>query len=113
MTTFFPDGMAEIYALKIEPEEIIYVVKEIARLRDEGKGPDWYTMLFVLKERYEVEDMQVRMAKMFCISERMGCLVEITKDGRMRGWSIQAIEKECLLTNDAVFKRRGLMYFEA
>jgi hypothetical protein len=38
----------------------------------------------------------------------MRCLVEMTKDERMRGWSMQAIEKDCLLTNDAVFKATAL-----
>jgi hypothetical protein len=61
-------------------------------------------MLFVLKDRYETEHMQVQTTKMFCITERMRCLVEMTKDDRVRGWSMQAVEKDCLLTNDAVFR---------
>jgi hypothetical protein len=99
MTKFDRAGLQKIYATKIKPEEILYLVKEMARLHEEGSEPDWYSMVFILSDRYKR-----RMSKVLPIVERMGCLVEIMKDERMRGWSMQAIEKDCLLTNDAVFK---------
>lgn len=100
--------MADIYALKIEPEEIIYLVKEMSRLHNEGEEPDWYMAVLILKDRYEAEDIHVQAEKLFCITERMRCLLEMTKDKRMRGWSMQAIEKDCLLTNHAVFSGTAL-----
>jgi hypothetical protein len=87
---------------RVKPEEILYVVREMSRLRDEGEEPDWYSMMFILKDRYEGEKEQV--VKLFCISERMRCLVDMTKDARMRGWSMKAIQKDCLLTNEVVFR---------
>jgi hypothetical protein len=91
--------MEKIYATKIKPEEILYVVKEMTRLRQEGGEPDWYSMIFILSKRYKRKS-----DKMFCISERIGCLREMLKDERMRGWSMQTVDKDCLLTNGAVFR---------
>jgi hypothetical protein len=99
MTKLDTKGLQKIYATKIKPEEILYLVKEMARLHEEGSEPDWYSMVFILSNRYKR-----RTGKVLSIIERMGCLVEMTKDARMRGWSMQALEKGCLLTNDAVFK---------
>jgi hypothetical protein len=56
-------------------------------------------MIYILSKRYKPGSGKVQS-----IVERMGCLVEVTKDARMRGGSMQGIEEGCLLTNDAVFR---------
>jgi hypothetical protein len=35
--------------------------------------------------------------------ERMRCLNALLFDERIRGWTLQGIEKGCLLTNEAIF----------
>jgi hypothetical protein len=99
MVKFDSEGLQKIYATKIKTEEILYVVKEMARLHKEGYEPDFYSMIFILSKRYKRGTGKVQS-----IVERMGCLVEMTKDARMRGWSIKGIEEGCMLTNEAVFR---------
>jgi hypothetical protein len=38
----------------------------------------------------------------------MRCLLEMTKDVRMRGWAMKGPEEGCLLTNEAVFRAAAL-----
>jgi len=91
-------SVEEAINTKIEPEEIIYLVKEMTRLRDEGHEPNWYTSIGILAERYRNE-----RGKPFCITERMECLAEMMKDPRMRGWSLDGPQEGCMITSEAVF----------
>jgi hypothetical protein len=88
----------DLQAIKVEPEEILYLVQEMNELRKEGHEIDFYMTVAVLHNRYGDDHM-----RMHCLSTRMHCLSVLMKDPRMRGWSMQAIEAECVLTNEAVF----------
>lgn len=93
-----PKSVEEIQKLEIDPEEILYLVERMTALHDENDDVDWYTAMAVLAGRYEKDAV-----RMFCISERMACLSALVKDERMRGWSFQAAEPDCIITNTAVF----------
>jgi hypothetical protein len=92
--------------VKIEPEEVSYLVKEMARLREQGEEPDWYSAVFLLFERYKGRDDA--STKTLCIMERVQCMLQLLSDPRMRGWTIETIRPGCLLTNEAVFKATSL-----
>lgn len=96
----------DLNATRVSPEEILYVVKEMARLRAEGEQPDWYSAVFLLFERYKGETGEHE--KTFCIMERMGCLTKLCADERMRGWSMDTVKEDCRLTNGAVFSATAL-----
>jgi len=111
----------DLYATKVRPDEILYVVTNMARLHEEGKNPDFYTAMFIVTDRYKKKKNAVE--KSFVIIERLQCLGKLLakKDARMRGWTMEGIEEGCLLTNDAVFTATALcpmkrederMYFE-
>lgn len=68
------------------------------RRHKEGRDPNFYSAMTILVERYKKHS-----DKIICIMERMRCLFQIQKDERMRGWSIESIREDCLLTNGAVF----------
>ena len=93
----------ELIETKVQPEEIIYLVQEMAKLHDEGRDPDWESSVLILVKRYPGEP-----GKTHCISERMRCLLEMTKDVRMRGWTMEGPEEGCLLTSEAVFRAAAL-----
>jgi hypothetical protein len=93
-----PKNLSDVLEIKITTAEILDLVKEMTRLRENGEKPDWYTAVAILSNRYEKQT-----GKVFCITERMQCFAELSNDERMRGWSIEAVEKDCILTNEAVF----------
>ncbi|HEX3747614.1 MAG TPA: hypothetical protein VHW09_26950 [Bryobacteraceae bacterium] len=93
----------EIINMKIEPDEIVSLVQEMAKRHDEGKPTGWEAGAIILARLYPG-----RPARAHCISERMQCLAEMAKDVRMRGWSFEGPEDGCLITNEAVFRGAAL-----
>jgi hypothetical protein len=83
-----PESLSDIYKLKIKPKEILDLVKEMTLLHNGGEQPDWFTAVAILSRRHDKETYKV-----FCIIERMRCLADISKDERMRGWSMEAVER--------------------
>jgi hypothetical protein len=94
-----PRNFEDILSLKIEPEEVLYLVKEMARHHDENGKADWYTQVAILADRYPHNPIHV-----LCIVERMQCLFGLTKDARMKGWAMDTDDPKCNLTNEAVFR---------
>jgi hypothetical protein len=92
-----------IIKTEIKPEEIIALVQELERLHDEGREPDWESSAIILVKQHPGQPQ-----KAHCISERMRCLSEMSKDTRMRGWSFEGSEPGCLLTSEAVFRAAAL-----
>jgi hypothetical protein len=96
-----PKYLADIQKMQIEPDEIIYLIQEMAREHDR-RGPggvSFYTAMAILADRYR-DDHE----RCFCVMERMRCLRTLADDPRMRGWTMQGVEEDCLLTNEAVFR---------
>jgi hypothetical protein len=93
-----PDVMLRAKDIVVDPEDIIFLVREMTTLREEGHEIDWTTSLFVLRDLYEND-----VNRIFCVSERMRCLTELMKDPRMRGWTIEDRDPACVITNGAVF----------
>jgi hypothetical protein len=108
MTTFDPEGMDRIYATKVKPKEILSLVQEMSRLHEEGETPDYYSALAILCQRYKGRKLRTRIDKTFVIMERMQCLLKVMKDERMRGWTMEAIDPDCMLTNTAIFTATAL-----
>jgi hypothetical protein len=90
----------EITELAIDPEDVAYLVLEMAR-RDQTADADFFTLIEILGERFRGRKKSAD--RMFCISTRMECLSELMKDERMRGWTIETNDPECTLANWAVF----------
>lgn len=97
-----------MYETRVKPEEIVYLVKEMARLHEDGQEPDFYSALAILALRYKTAKGKPISQKPFCIMERLQCLTNLMKDERMRGWSLKGIEEDCMLTNAAVFTATAL-----
>ncbi len=98
----------DLYATKVQPAEILYVVTNMARLHEEGKDPDFHTAMFLVTDRHKGKKNAVE--KSFVIIERLQCLGRLikSKDARLRGWTMEGIEEGCLLTNEAVFAATAL-----
>jgi hypothetical protein len=96
-----PRCVREIQKLEIATEEITYLVEEMARQHEQREQGEvnFYTAVAILAERYRQDH-----DRCFCVMERMRCLVEVMRDSRMRGWTIQGIEEGCLITNEAIFR---------
>jgi len=88
----------EMYALTIQPEEIIYLVQEMSKLHNEGVKTDWYSSVGILAERHKGD-----RSRAVCISQRMMCLAKVMEDDRMRAWTKKPEGKEYILTNQAAF----------
>ena len=43
----------DLYATKVKPDEILYVVTNMARLHEEGKNPDFHTAMFLVTDRHK------------------------------------------------------------
>jgi hypothetical protein len=90
----------DVTQLVIDPEEIIYLAQEMAKLHEEQEPTDWYTSIGILAEKYPGDPDRV-----FCISERFRCLRMLMNNPRMQRWSITAIDDpDCNHTNGAVFR---------
>jgi hypothetical protein len=92
--------------LKIEPEEIAYLVHEMARQHRLNGGTDFYTAIPILMNRYRGQDKIAD--RIYCITIRMRCLAELMRDERMHGWRMEASDPEGTLTNAAVFSAVAL-----
>jgi hypothetical protein len=102
--------MQRIYdTTKITPEEIISLVKEMTRRREEGENVGYETAVFILCQRYDRND-QEQHDKAFVIMQRLDCLTKLTNanDNRMRGWTLEGKEEGCLFSNEAVFRATAL-----
>lgn len=93
----------DIIPMQIKPEEIVYLVKEMASRHDANGKADWYTQVGILADRYPNDSL-----RSFCLMERMQCLIGMMKDSRMKGWSMDVDDPKCILTNDAVFRATAL-----
>ncbi|HKV77124.1 MAG TPA: hypothetical protein VJP02_03240 [Candidatus Sulfotelmatobacter sp.] len=98
----------ELYATKVKPEEILYVVTNMTRLHEEGKKPNFCTAALILTDHYKGKRNAVE--KVFVITERLQCLATLVKknDERMRGWTMEAVDPDCMITNTAVFAATAL-----
>jgi hypothetical protein len=89
----------DVDKLTIEPDEILYLVQEMTRRAREGDSVDWHTSIGVLADKYPGDPDRV-----FCISERIRCLVDMMSDPRMVAWTKKAPDLEYTLTKAPVFK---------
>jgi hypothetical protein len=98
----------KLYATTVEPEEILYVVTSMTRLHEEGKNPDFNAAMSIITDRYKKKKNGVE--KSFAIIQRIHCLLRVleSKDERMRGWTTDSVDKDCMLTNQAVFTATAL-----
>jgi hypothetical protein len=108
--------------LKIRPDEITYLVEEVAKRHDQSEKPDFYTSMAILLHRYKGKKRAAD--RMFTISTRMHCLGELMKveDARWSGWSKMTSDSGCVLAHQAIFEATALCpirtdrertYFEA
>jgi hypothetical protein len=100
--------MDDLYMTDVKLEELLYLLKKMTRLQDGGEKPCFESAAFILSERYRGKKNAV--GKTFAIMERMNALAKLMRinDERMRGWTMETTEPECLLTNDAVFKATAI-----
>jgi len=89
----------DISHISIEPEEVFYLVQEMAKAHEVDGEASWYTQGGILADRYPKDHVRA-----FCITERMRCLIGMTKDKRMKGWSMDTDDPKCDLTHEAVFR---------
>jgi len=92
--------------LKIEPEEIAYLVQEMARQDDLAGGVDLYASIPILMDRYKGQEKVAD--RIYCLTIRMRCLADLMQDERMQGWTMEASDPECTLTNAAIFNAVAL-----
>jgi len=106
--TFDSEGMKRVYTTKVNPEEILYVVLNMTRLHEQGKNPGYENAMFILTDRYKKRRNAAQ--KCFVIMQRIHCLLRIleSKDDRMRSWTVDAADPDCMLTDQAVFTATAL-----
>lgn len=90
----------------IDPEEIIYLVQEMADRHYKGQEIGFEYSVLALLEKYEGRDDIAD--RTYCVSTRMHCLICLMGDKRMRGWSMETKDPECTLTNCALFHAAAL-----
>lgn len=95
--------VAEIIAEQIDPADIIHLVSQMAKLRDEGREPNWYSQIGILADRFPRGSQ-----KPLAITERMKALIPMLKDKRARGWSFEGVEPGCTITHEAMFRAAAL-----
>lgn len=80
MASRVPKGIRAVQDLKIAPEEIIYLVEEMAHRHEEKQAGevDWYTAMAITGEKYK-DDHQ----RCFCIMERMRRFLPMLEDAGM------------------------------
>jgi hypothetical protein len=93
-----PQFIKNVQSIEVRPSEIFDLVGEMAALHDEGGNPDWYTAAAITAGNFHSNP-----DKVISIMERMGCLIALMKDPRMRGWTIARIEEGCVFTHQSVF----------
>lgn len=94
-----PLPLSRVDKLIIEPDEILYLVQEMTKRAREGGAVDRYTSLAVLTKKYSGDPDRV-----FCISERVRCLVQMLEDPRMEAWTRKGPDLDYTLTREPVFK---------
>ena len=97
------DFIAEVTEEEIDPADIMHLVSEMGRLRDEGGSPNWYSQIGVLADRFPRGSR-----KPMAIMERMQALIPMLKDKRARGWSFESIDPGCTMTHEAMFRGAAL-----
>ena len=94
-----PLPFEKVNELVIQPEEILYLVQEMTARARRGETADWHTSIAVLARKYRGDPDRV-----YCISARIRCLVEMMKDSRMAAWVRAAPELDYSLTKEPVFR---------
>ena len=74
-----PQSIQAIQSLVVEPEEIRFVVRELAKDQNSRRDGDWYTAMTILVQRYPGD-----LKRACCISDRMECAVPLMNDRRMQ-----------------------------
>jgi hypothetical protein len=77
----------QITELKVELEEIIYLIREMTRCHDVEENAGFFTSIAILRERYRGEENSVD--RMFCVFARIQCLSALMKDERIHGWTME------------------------
>src|SRR5271156_1291664 len=95
--------IAEIIAEQIDPADIILLVSQMAKLKDEGREPDWYSQIGILADRFPRGSQ-----KPLVIMERVQALIPMLKDKRAKGWSFEGVEPGCTITHEAMFRAAAL-----
>jgi hypothetical protein len=91
----------QITELEINPDDVAYLINEMARRRDKAEDDDFFTSIAILGERFHGQEKSAD--RMFCISTRMECLLGLTKDERMRGWTTEMNVPQHMLANWPLF----------
>jgi hypothetical protein len=102
------NGVIRAFGLKISPDEIIYLVEEMAKRHDQSEKPDFYTSMAIMLDRYKGQ--KGAADRMFSISTRMHCLSDLmeTEDPRWSGWSKLTSDPACIVTHKAIFDATAL-----
>ena len=80
-----PQSILAIQNLVIKPEEIRFVVRELAKDQNSSRDGDWFTAMAILVQRYPGD-----LKRSCCISDRMECAVPLMNDRRMQGIAEEA-----------------------
>jgi hypothetical protein len=96
-----PSSIRAIQRLQVDVAEVLYLVREMARLHEEREPGEvgMESAVAILAEKYR-DDLD----RVHCIMERMRCLRRLLTDDRMKGWTTKGIEDGYLLTNEAIFR---------
>jgi uncharacterized protein HemY len=87
--------------MPIKPEEIFDLFEEMAQYCEKtGEKPGLDTALAILFEKYKKRKNAVE--RVFAISERLKCLVRLTKDKRMREWTRKTDDPDCIEIHSTV-----------
>ena len=97
------DYVTEILEERVDPADILHLVSEMGKLRDEGREPDWYSQVGILADRFPRGSI-----KPMAIMERMQAFLPMLKDKRARGWSFDSVEPGCTMTHEAMFRGAAL-----
>lgn len=97
------DLVTEIMTEEIDSADILHLVSEMAKLRDDGEEPSWFSQVGILADRFPHGSR-----KPVAIMERMQALIPMLKDKRARGWSFEGTEPGCTITHEAMFKAAAL-----
>ena len=93
-----PEELRRIVEMEINPQEIIDLVEEMTKKRNDGIETNWYTTVGLLADRYHDE-----YDRAFCIHERMQCLNNMMEDARMSAWTTRTNDLSFLYVNAAAF----------
>jgi hypothetical protein len=96
----------DIPTIKVEPEEIIYLVEQMQARHDKDEEVGFFASMAILGDRYRGGKDCVD--RMYCIQTRMECLSALMKDERMHGWTMETNDPKCTVTNSAIFHATAL-----